>query len=55
MKSIAPNTVELIGATVCAKLIASVGGLLELSLTPACNIQVLGSDRKVLNGFSTAG
>lgn len=55
MQIIAPNTAALVGATVCAKLIAAAGGLYELSLTPACNIQVLGSERKALNGFSTTG
>ena len=38
MQIIAPNTAALVGATVCAKLIAAAGGLKELSLTPACNI-----------------
>jgi U4/U6 small nuclear ribonucleoprotein PRP31 len=55
MQKIAPNTAALVGATVCAKLIAAAGGLMELSHTPACNIQVLGSERKVMNGLSTAG
>lgn len=55
MKVVAPNTCALVGPTVCAKLIAAAGGLTELSLTPACNIQVLGSERKVMNGLSTAG
>ena len=35
---LAPNTTNLIGATVCAKIIAAAGGLYELSVTPACNI-----------------
>ncbi len=55
MQIVAPNTSKLVGASVCAKLIAAAGGLNELSLTPACNIQVLGSERRVLNGFSTKG
>jgi RNA processing factor Prp31 len=38
MQIIAPNTSKLVGAAVCAKLIAAAGGLYELSLTPACNI-----------------
>ncbi len=35
---IAPNTSKLVGAAICAKLIAAAGGLHELSLMPACNI-----------------
>ena len=51
---IAPNTAAVVGPEVCAKLIAAAGGILELSRTPACNIQVLGSQKKALNGMSTA-
>jgi RNA processing factor Prp31 len=38
MHTVAPNTTALIGASVCAKLIAASGSLLDLSRTPACNI-----------------
>ena len=38
MHIIAPNTMALVGATTCAKLISSAGGLVELSRTPAGNI-----------------
>lgn len=38
MHVVAPNTAALVGASVCAKLIASAGSLLDLSRTPACNI-----------------
>jgi len=54
MHIIAPNTAAIVGASVCAKLISSAGGIVELSRTPACNIQVLGSQKKALHGFSTA-
>lgn len=54
MHIIAPNTMALVGATTCAKLISAAGGLIELSRTPAGNIQVLGSQKKALHGFSTA-
>lgn len=54
MHTIAPNTMALVGATTCAKLISAAGGLIELSRTPAGNIQVLGSQKKALHGLSTA-
>jgi U4/U6 small nuclear ribonucleoprotein PRP31 len=54
MHIIAPNTLAIVGPTVCSKLISSAGGIIELSRTPACNIQVLGSQKKALHGFSTA-
>ena len=38
MHIIAPNTMALVGATTCAKLISAAGGLVELSRTPAGNI-----------------
>lgn len=38
MHTIAPNTMALVGATTCAKLISSAGSLIELSRTPAGNI-----------------
>ena len=30
------------------------GGLTNLSKMPACNVQILGSQKKTLSGFSTA-
>lgn len=54
MHIIAPNTLAIVGATVCSKLISSAGGITELSRTPAGNIQVLGSQRKALLGMSSA-
>ncbi len=38
MHVVAPNTTALVGASVCAKLIAAAGSLLDLSRIPACNI-----------------
>jgi len=38
MHIIAPNTMALIGATTCAKLISAAGGIIELSRTVAGNI-----------------
>jgi U4/U6 small nuclear ribonucleoprotein PRP31 len=54
MTLIAPNVSAIVGTRVAAKLIAAAGGIIELSRIPAVNIQVLGSQRKALNGMSTA-
>jgi len=54
MDSIAPNLSKIVGGMVAAKLIASAGGIKELAKIPACNIQVMGSQKKNLNGFSVA-
>lgn len=54
MTLIAPNISAIVGTRVAAKLIAAAGGIVELSRIPAGNIQVLGQQKKVLNGMSTA-
>jgi U4/U6 small nuclear ribonucleoprotein PRP31 len=54
MSNVAPNVSAIVGTRVAAKLIAAAGGIIELSKIPACNIQVLGSQKKALNGMSTA-
>jgi len=54
MQFIAPNLCEVVGSTAAAQLIAAAGGLEALASTPACNIQVLGAQRKNLLGFSKA-
>lgn len=54
MNLIAPNVSAVNGTRVTAKLIAAAGGIHELARIPACNIQVLGSQKKALNGLSTA-
>jgi U4/U6 small nuclear ribonucleoprotein PRP31 len=43
MTLIAPNVSSIVGTRVAAKLIASAGGIMELSRIPAGNIQVMGS------------
>uniref|UniRef100_A0A1A9ZS45 U4/U6 small nuclear ribonucleoprotein Prp31 n=1 Tax=Glossina pallidipes TaxID=7398 RepID=A0A1A9ZS45_GLOPL len=40
------------GASTAAKLLGIAGGLTKLSKMPACNVQVLGSQKKTLAGFS---
>lgn len=54
MMLIAPNVSAIVGTRVAAKLIAAAGGIKELSVIPAGNIQVLGSQKKALHGMSTA-
>ena len=47
---IAPNTVEVAGTEITAKLLTRIGGIKEMALTPSCNIQVIGEDKKHLLG-----
>ncbi|KJH53359.1 snoRNA binding domain protein [Dictyocaulus viviparus] len=53
MALIAPNLVHLLGAATTALLVSQAGGLAPLSRMPACNIQVLGRQRRSLAGFSS--
>ncbi|CAI2368067.1 unnamed protein product [Moneuplotes crassus] len=53
MHYIAPNVLEILGCSVTAKIISAAGGIKELSEIPAGNIQVLGAQKKVTQGFST--
>lgn len=55
MYFIAPNLSALIGTSVAAQLMAAAGGLDALARMPACNIQVIGSQRKNMLGLSKAG
>ena len=52
MTFIAPNLSVLVGAPIAAKLMGVAGGLTALSKMPACNIQLLGNQKKTLSGFS---
>lgn len=54
MSVVAPNVSAIAGANVAAKLMALAGGLSSLSKMPACNVEVLGSKRKQLAGFSSS-
>eukprot|EP00826_Nyctotherus_ovalis_P043268 TRINITY_DN4535_c0_g1_i20.p1 TRINITY_DN4535_c0_g1~~TRINITY_DN4535_c0_g1_i20.p1 ORF type:complete len:483 (-),score=143.21 TRINITY_DN4535_c0_g1_i20:70-1518(-) len=54
MQLLAPNVCVIVGPAIAAKLVAAAGGINELAKTPACNIQVLGSQRKALHGLSSA-
>ncbi|KAK9684781.1 hypothetical protein RND81_10G232000 [Saponaria officinalis] len=49
---IAPNLPEIVGSGVAAKLMVTAEGLGSLAKMPACNVQLLGAERKNLAGFS---
>lgn len=51
---IAPNVSVIVGASTAAKLMGVAGGLTVLSKMPACNVLLLGAQKKTLSGFSTA-
>ena len=55
MHYIAPNLAAIVGAGVASRLVAAAGGIQELARMPAGNIQVLGAQKKALQGMSTAG
>lgn len=52
MEKLAPNLSSIVGPEIAARLIATAGGLVELSKIPSCNLQVLGQQRRGLGGFS---
>ncbi|KAL5473492.1 hypothetical protein EMCRGX_G027982 [Ephydatia muelleri] len=54
MSFIAPNLSDIVGPTVAARLMGVAGGLTALSKIPACNVLVLGAQKKTLAGFSSA-
>ncbi|XP_052788119.1 U4/U6 small nuclear ribonucleoprotein Prp31-like [Mya arenaria] len=54
MTFIAPNLSIIVGASIAAKIMGIAGGLTNLAKMPACNIMLLGSQRKILAGFSSS-
>jgi U4/U6 small nuclear ribonucleoprotein PRP31 len=54
IRNVAPNVCEIIGPKIASKLVSAAGGIAELAKIPACNIQVLGQEKKALNGMSAA-
>ncbi|KAK6638007.1 U4/U6 small nuclear ribonucleoprotein Prp31 [Polyplax serrata] len=52
MAFIAPNVSVIVGASTAAKIMGVAGGLTKLSKMPACNVLLLGSQKKMLSGFS---
>lgn len=55
MHAVAPNLCRLVGSAVASKLISAAGGIHKLSIMPACNIQVLGSEKTPNLGIGTMG
>nr|XP_021408034.1 U4/U6 small nuclear ribonucleoprotein Prp31 [Lonchura striata domestica] len=53
MSFIAPNLSLILGASTAAKIMGVAGGLTPLSKLPACNILLLGAQRRTLSGFSS--
>ena len=53
MKRIAPNTTEVAGATIGARLIARAGGLDRLARLPASTVQVLGAEKALFRALRT--
>ena len=53
VEKFAPNMCALVGTEVSALLIATAGGLDKLAMMPACNVQVLGTEKTALLGFSS--
>ena len=53
MQRIAPNLVHIVGSRVAAQLVGLAGGVVALSKVPACNLEVLGHDRRNLGGLSS--
>ncbi|XP_043190390.1 U4/U6 small nuclear ribonucleoprotein Prp31-like [Amphibalanus amphitrite] len=54
MTFIAPNLSSVVGAATAAKLMGAAGGLTALSKMPACNIMLVGAEKRTLSGFSQA-
>ena len=54
MSLIAPNLCRIIGAGTAAMLVSQAGGLSPLAKMPACNVLILGKQKKTLSGFSTS-
>lgn len=53
MTFIAPNISRIVGASTAAKLLGVAGGLSHLSAMPACNVLLVGAQKRTLSGFST--
>lgn len=51
MTSLAPNICALIGARFAAQLVGLAGGVVALSKIPACNIEVMGQEKRHLAGI----
>ncbi|KAI6047333.1 hypothetical protein EDC04DRAFT_2864426 [Pisolithus marmoratus] len=54
MNVLAPNLSAIVGTTTAAKLLGVAGGLNALAKMPSCNVHLLGAQKKMALGFSTA-
>ncbi|THH01843.1 hypothetical protein EW026_g897 [Hermanssonia centrifuga] len=54
MNVLAPNLSAIVGTTTAAKLLGVAGGLSGIAKMPACNVHLLGAQKKITAGFSTA-
>ncbi|KAI0921426.1 hypothetical protein AcW1_004592 [Taiwanofungus camphoratus] len=54
MNILAPNLSAIVGTTTAAKLLGVAGGLNGIAKMPACNVYLLGAQRKIAAGFSAA-
>lgn len=54
MNMLAPNLSAIVGTTTAAKLLGVAGGLGGIAKMPACNVHLLGAQRKIAAGFSSA-
>uniref|UniRef100_A0A0K0FL88 U4/U6 small nuclear ribonucleoprotein Prp31 n=1 Tax=Strongyloides venezuelensis TaxID=75913 RepID=A0A0K0FL88_STRVS len=53
MNLIAPNITAILGSSATAMIVSQAGGLVQLSKMPACNILLLGQQKKNLIGLSS--
>ncbi|THH33635.1 hypothetical protein EUX98_g494 [Antrodiella citrinella] len=53
MNVLAPNLSAIVGTTTAAKLLGVAGGLSGIAKMPACNVHLLGAQRKIAAGFSS--
>jgi len=54
MSVLAPNVSAIVGTNTAAKLLGVAGGLTALAKMPAGNVHLLGAQKKITAGFSTA-
>ncbi|KAI0033798.1 hypothetical protein K488DRAFT_77690 [Vararia minispora EC-137] len=54
MNVLAPNLSTIVGTTTAAKLLGVAGGLSGLARMPSCNVHLLGAQRKIAAGLSSA-
>lgn len=54
MNILAPNLSAIVGTGTAAKLLGVAGGLQAFANMPSCNVHLLGAQKKITAGFSTA-